>query len=113
MVNQMPNERNYHSFYMLLAGASPEMREDLFLLPAEEFNYLNQSGCCEIAGRSEAEEFKILNESMQHLNLDKEIQYHIFQTLAGILQLGNVQFSPSSQVEGGSEISNSECVQMV
>jgi len=112
VVTQMPSERNYHSFYMLLAGASAEMKEDLFLKPADEFNYLNQSGCCEIAGRSELEEYNILNESMAHLNLEQEVQYQIFQTLAGILQLGNVKFMPSRDVEGGSEVADEQCMQM-
>ena len=113
VVHQTASERNYHSFYMLLAGASPEMREDLFLLPAEQFLYLNQSGCCEIQGRSEVEEYALLNESMAHLNLDREVQYHIYQILAAILQLGNVQFMPSGDVEGGSEIADVKCMQMV
>lgn len=109
----MPNERNYHSFYMLLAGASPEMKEDLYLMSAEDYHYLNQSGCCEIPGRSELEEYKELNNSMQHLNLEKEVQYQIYQILAGILQLGNVKFMPSKDVEGGSEIADVNCIEMV
>ena len=98
---------------MLLAGASPEMREDLHLKPAEDFNYLNQSGCCEIPGRSEIEEFNLLNESMHHLNLEQEVQYQIYQILAGILQLGNVQFMPSQEVEGGCEVADAECIDKV
>lgn len=35
-------ERNFHIFYQLCAGASPEMVEHLHIKPASEFNYLNQ-----------------------------------------------------------------------
>jgi myosin heavy subunit len=114
VVTQMPAERNYHSFYMLLAGASEEQKEDLFLCPAEDFQYLNQSGCCAISGRDEKDEFRQLNESMHHLNLTAEVQSGVYLVLAGILQLGNVQFIPSKQgVEGGSEIKDETCMQMV
>jgi myosin heavy subunit len=50
---------------------------------------------------------------MAHLNLEKEVQYQIYQTLAGILQLGNVKFMPSREVEGGSEVADEQCMQMV
>ena len=34
--------RNYHVFYYLLAGASPEVKEELHLTKPEEYCYLNQ-----------------------------------------------------------------------
>lgn len=43
-------ERNYHIFYQLCAGASPEEVESLKLKPASEFHYLNQSKCYELSG---------------------------------------------------------------
>jgi myosin heavy subunit len=93
---QMQTERNYHSFYMLLAGASKEMKKEFTLLMPEQFNYLNQSGCVDIPGRSvtssprslnpsrsDLEEFEILQHSMDHLAIDAPTQKHIFQILAG------------------------------
>jgi myosin heavy subunit len=95
---QMQTERNYHSFYMLLAGASKEMKKEFTLLMPEQFNYLNQSGCVDIPGRSvtssprslnpfrsDLEEFEILQHSMDHLAIDAPTQKHIFQILAGWL----------------------------
>ena len=35
-------DRNYHVFYYLLRGASPELARELFLLKSEEYHYLNQ-----------------------------------------------------------------------
>ena len=113
MVHQMPSERNYHSFYMLLAGATPQMRRELFLQPAEQFNYLNQSGCCQIEGRDELEEFGLLTASMAHLRLEQAVQDQVFRVLAGVLQLGNVQFTPSREVEGGSEVADEQTMQQV
>src|SRR5204863_6100098 len=37
LVYQPATERNYHIFYQLCSGATPEEREELGLLPVEEF----------------------------------------------------------------------------
>ncbi|KAK1887217.1 Unconventional myosin-IXAa, partial [Dissostichus eleginoides] len=42
LVYQEHNERNYHVFYYLLAGASEEERKSFHLLKPEEYHYLNQ-----------------------------------------------------------------------
>jgi myosin heavy subunit len=108
VVMQMPTERNYHSFYMLLAGASREMRKELDLRPPEQFAYLSQSGCIEIHGRDDVAEFEELENAMGHMSMDKGVQKEIFRVLAGILHLGNLTFQPSSSrdVEGGSQVAS-------
>ncbi|KAK5608906.1 Unconventional myosin-IXAa [Crenichthys baileyi] len=42
LVYQEHNERNYHVFYYLLAGASEDERKAFHLLKPEEYHYLNQ-----------------------------------------------------------------------
>ncbi|TRY96167.1 hypothetical protein DNTS_008375, partial [Danionella cerebrum] len=42
LVYQEHNERNYHVFYYLLAGASEEERTAFHLKKPEEYHYLNQ-----------------------------------------------------------------------
>lgn len=42
---QAKNERNYHVFYYLLAGATETEREQLSLLPPHKYHYLNQVSC--------------------------------------------------------------------
>lgn len=39
---QAKGERNFHIFYQLLAGASPEMRQQFRLENAQAYNYLSQ-----------------------------------------------------------------------
>lgn len=56
--------------------------------------------------RSDTEEFEILQHSMDHLTIDSSTQKQIFQILAGILHLGNINFVPSRETEGESEIGN-------
>ncbi|KAM6937029.1 unconventional myosin-IXa-like [Xenentodon cancila] len=43
LVYQEHNERNYHVFYYLLAGATEEEKKTFHLLRPEEYHYLNQS----------------------------------------------------------------------
>lgn len=97
-------ERNYHIFYMMIAGASKEMRLNFGLKPIDQFMYLNQSGCTEIAHRSESKEFEELLQSIENLGIDKGHSNQIFQCVAAILHLGNIAFGPAStrDVDAGS-----------
>lgn len=104
VVRQGPNERNYHVFYMLLAGANKDWRRDFFLKPADEFAYLSQSGCVDIDRRDELREFDEMLEAMRSLQIDFAQQTAVFQALAAVLHLGNLQFQSSRDVEGGSKV---------
>ena len=44
VVSQSSDERNYHIFYQLCAGAPDKLREQLQLAPPSAFHYLNR-GC--------------------------------------------------------------------
>jgi myosin heavy subunit len=101
VVKQTPNERNYHAFYMLIEGASKEMRREFDLKPAEQFFYLSQSGCTTIPRRSDKQEFEELLAAMESLRIDPAVRIQIFQALAGILHLGNLTFVPSGGNGGG------------
>jgi hypothetical protein len=51
------DERNYHIFYQLIAGATPTEAAELHLSPAESFRYLNMGGVSSVAGVDDAMEF--------------------------------------------------------
>lgn len=101
VVKQGLNERNYHVFYMLLAGAKKEMKKDFALKPPDQFWYLGQSGCFEVDKRSDTKEFEEMVAAMNNLAITSAVQTQIFQCLAGILHLGNLSFVASREVEGG------------
>ena len=44
MASQAKNERNFHIFYQLLAGADEKLKEELYLDRPENFLYLNTTG---------------------------------------------------------------------
>lgn len=52
----------------------------------------NQGGNCEIAGKSDADDFRRLLAAMEVLGFTSEDQDSIFRILASILHLGNVYF---------------------
>ena len=64
---QSADERNYHVFYQMIAGAmaSPELRRELHLEPASKFTYLNQSGCYTLDGVSDSDMFDQLRLALQ------------------------------------------------
>ncbi|CAI5963167.1 unnamed protein product [Closterium sp. NIES-64] len=91
-------ERNYHCFYQLCAGATPEEAAKLKLAPPETFHYLNQSSCFELTGYSNnADEYAATRRAMDVVGLSHLEQDAIFRVVAAILHLGNISFAPGKQ----------------
>ncbi|XP_078447679.1 myosin-2-like [Wolffia australiana] len=93
VVQRARNERSYHIFYQLCAGAPQHLRERLYLRSAEEFEYLKHSMCLAIDNVNDAERFLLLMEALDVIQISKDDQDKLFDLLAGILWLGNVSFS--------------------
>ncbi|KAH8174246.1 myosin head (motor domain) domain-containing protein [Sarocladium implicatum] len=95
LVFQPLKERNYHIFYQLVAGASDQQRQDLNILPIEEFEYLNQGGSPTIEGVDDKAEFEATKKSLKTIGVTDDQQDEIFKLLAGLLHLGNVKITAS------------------
>lgn len=100
VVKQAPDERNYHVFYQLLAGADPRKLESYLLvdsttkqtLPSDLFFYINQSGCVRIDDVDDAADYREATAAFREIGfLDQEVD-DLFRVIAGVLQLGNVLF---------------------
>ncbi|KPI37744.1 Myosin type-2 heavy chain 1 [Cyphellophora attinorum] len=91
-------ERTYHVFYQLLAGADQRMREALLIsnMDVENFNYLRQ-GNDTISGVSDRDEWNALIEAFHIMNVSQDDQMAIFRTIAAILHLGNVTVRQESR----------------
>ncbi|KAH9653094.1 Myosin-15 [Citrus sinensis] len=61
------------------------------------FHYLNQSKVYELDGVSSAEEYMKTKRAMDIVGISHEDQEAIFRTLAAILHLGNIEFSPGKE----------------
>lgn len=114
--SQGRNERNYHVFYYLLAGASEQERQQLHLKKTSEYNYLNRSGCYTVDNVDESYEFSRLKQSMEMVGFTTEKQRRLFSVLSAVLLLGNVEFQPRKSAYHHDEavaVKNPEVVQLI
>ncbi|RFU33909.1 hypothetical protein B7463_g2466, partial [Scytalidium lignicola] len=95
LVFQPLKERNYHVFYQLITGASETERQELSLLPTEQFHYLNQGSSPVIDGVDDKAEFEALKKSLSTIGVDASKQAEIFKLLAALLHIGNIQITAS------------------
>ncbi|CAJ0748610.1 1733_t:CDS:2, partial [Entrophospora sp. SA101] len=91
--------RNFHVFYYLIAGASNDEKSHLHLTTtdASQYRYLNLSKSTSKVynniNADEANKFNELKQSLKSLGFHKKHVAQMFQLLAAILHLGNIQFS--------------------
>ncbi|XP_056253122.1 unconventional myosin-XIX isoform X2 [Seriola aureovittata] len=88
---QPANERNFHIFYQMMKGATDEQRKEWEMPRGQRFVWLPNA-----EKTVEEDCFHETVEAMVHLGINAERQRQIFTILAGILQLGNVNFSSST-----------------
>ena len=109
VVGQQAGERNYHIFYQLAAGGSPEERKRWGIQRIEDFNYANQGGVFKLATIDDAKSMGDLRDAFDAFDLRKQDQAVVLDMVAAMMQLGNIQFSPDSDGEG-SVIANQTAV---
>lgn len=101
VVFQEKNERNYHVFYQLLKGASPEFLAELelsdFASEPQLASYINQSGCITIDDVDDANDFHEANQAFLDIGFTLEERNALYTIIAGILQLGNVSFEANPE----------------
>nr|XP_056721013.1 unconventional myosin-XIX [Euleptes europaea] len=85
---QPPQERNFHIFYQIAKGATEEERLEWDLPEGSTFCWLPNP-----KKALEEDCFEVTREAMFHLGIDSSMQNNIFKLLAGLLHLGNIQFS--------------------
>ncbi|XP_027624038.1 unconventional myosin-VI isoform X5 [Tupaia chinensis] len=124
---QGKEERNYHIFYRLCAGASEDIREKLHLSSPDNFRYLNR-GCTRYFANKETDKQILQNRkspeylkagslkdpllddhgdfirmctAMKKIGLDDEEKLDLFRVVAGVLHLGNIDFEEAGSTSGG------------
>ncbi|XP_055956290.1 unconventional myosin-IXa isoform X3 [Patella vulgata] len=115
IVSQAKNERNYHVFYYLLAGADDTERHSLHLTKPEEYNYLSCSNCVILEGTDEKYEFARLKQSMEMVGFSPETQRRIFSVLSAVLHLGNIEFKKKGDQHHDESVSikNEDTVEII
>uniref|UniRef100_A0A671YQV0 Unconventional myosin-VI n=1 Tax=Sparus aurata TaxID=8175 RepID=A0A671YQV0_SPAAU len=129
---QSNDERNYHIFYRLCAGASEDIKKKLHLDSPESFRYLNR-GCTRyfaskdsdkqiMQNRKSPEHLKVgalkdpllddqgdfnrMCGAMKKIGLDDTEKLDLFRVVAGVLHLGNIDFEETGSSSGGCVLKN-------
>ncbi|KAK9531936.1 hypothetical protein VZT92_011325 [Zoarces viviparus] len=129
---QSKEERNYHIFYRLCAGASEDIRQKFHLSSPDTFRYLNR-GCTRffaskdtdkqvLQNRKSSEhmksgplkdpllddhvDFNRMSVAMKKIGLDDTEKLDLFRVVAGVLHLGNIDFEEAGSTSGGCTIKN-------
>ncbi|XP_051545048.1 unconventional myosin-IXAb isoform X3 [Myxocyprinus asiaticus] len=112
LVYQEHNERNYHVFYYLLAGASEEEKKSFHLLKPEEYHYLNQD-CFKVEGEDLKHDFERLQLAMEMVGFLPATRKQIFTLLSAILHLGNIRYKKKTYRDDSINICNPEVLPIV
>uniref|UniRef100_A0A669P348 Myosin IXA n=1 Tax=Phasianus colchicus TaxID=9054 RepID=A0A669P348_PHACC len=131
LVYQEHNERNYHVFYYLLAGASEEERSAFHLKQPEEYHYLNQMtkkplrqswdeycydsepDCFSVEGEDLKHDFERLQLAMEMVGFLPKTRRQIFSLLSAILHLGNIRYKKKTYRDDSIDICNPEVLPIV
>uniref|UniRef100_A0A665V472 Myosin IXA n=1 Tax=Echeneis naucrates TaxID=173247 RepID=A0A665V472_ECHNA len=112
LVYQEHNERNYHVFYYLLAGASEEERTAFHLKKPEEYHYLSQD-CFTVEGEDLKHDFERLQLAMEMVGFLPATRKQIFSLLSAILHLGNICYKRKTYRDDSIDICNPEVLPVV
>ncbi|XP_060742609.1 unconventional myosin-IXAa isoform X3 [Tachysurus vachellii] len=131
LVYQEHNERNYHVFYYLLAGASEEERTAFHLLKPEEYHYLSQmtqkpqklhwenyyeselQDCFTVEGEDLKHDFERLQLAMEMVGFLPATRKQIFSLLSAILHLGNIRYKKKTYRDDSIDICNPDVLPIV
>ncbi|KAL6076835.1 Myosin-VIIa, variant 2 [Balamuthia mandrillaris] len=106
LVYQAEGERNYHIFYCMLSGASPEELQRYHLKAPIDYHYTNQSNCYRLPEKDEKEDWERIKSAMRVLGMND--LHNVFKVVAAILHLGNITFGNK---DNHTVITNEEAVQ--
>ncbi|CAD8176944.1 unnamed protein product [Paramecium octaurelia] len=84
-------ERNYHIFYQIIASQIPELK----LQAPNKYEYLKGGDLT--YQRDERQEFEETDKCLDNLNFSPDQKRYMYQSLAGLLHLGNIQIVYDSQ----------------
>ncbi|XP_072011605.1 myosin-10-like isoform X6 [Engystomops pustulosus] len=90
-IRQAKDERTFHVFYQLLAGAGEHVKTDLLLEGFNQYRFLS-NGNVTIPGQQDKELFQETMESMKIMGINHEEIMSMLKMVSAVLQFGNIVF---------------------
>ncbi|XP_069597773.1 myosin-10-like isoform X2 [Ranitomeya imitator] len=90
-IRQAKDERTFHVFYQLLAGAGEHIKTDLLLEGFNQYRFLS-NGNITIPGQQDKEIFQETMESMKIMGINHEEIMSMLRMVSAVLQFGNIVF---------------------
>ncbi|KDO32174.1 hypothetical protein SPRG_03391 [Saprolegnia parasitica CBS 223.65] len=107
LVSQSIGERNYHIFYELLRGATPDELTALCLTHVEDYKYLNQTQCVDRKdGVDDGDQYAKTRHAMTTIGMSDDEQWSVLELVAAVLHLGNITFVTLDGENDGCRITN-------
>ncbi|KAF7661969.1 hypothetical protein LDENG_00248800 [Lucifuga dentata] len=98
VVHQNHGERNFHIFYQLVEGGEDNRLQQLGLeRGCEHYNYLTQGDCAIVSSINDKNDWKTVKNALQVIDVDESNINNLFEIVASVLHLGNVQFHSGSK----------------
>ncbi|XP_062891372.1 myosin-10-like isoform X2 [Mobula hypostoma] len=90
-IRQAKEERTFHIFYQLLAGAGDNVRVDLLLEPFNSYRFLSH-GHLPIPGQEDRDNFQETLEAMRIMGFTHDEITSMLRMVSAVLQFGNITF---------------------
>ncbi|XP_032436472.1 unconventional myosin-Ig [Xiphophorus hellerii] len=97
VVQQQEGERNFHSFYQLLRGGCEETLKSLHLENDAALYTYTREGAATATSNNDRSSHKAVMSALEVIGFSKEEITTIYQILAAILLLGNVEFGSEGE----------------
>lgn len=114
LVRLSHEERSYHVFYQLLAGANPMERDLLALEGPSDYALLASSGCYRLPAGPFSDDgiaMDDLRDALKTLGFKSKHVSSIFSVLAAILSLGNIEFGEADAQDVSAYVLNMPVLQ--
>ncbi|KAM8879782.1 myosin-10-like isoform 1-T1 [Spinachia spinachia] len=90
-IRQAKDERTFHIFYQLLAGAGEHLKSDLLLEGFDHYRFLS-NGNITIPGQQDKDNFQETMEAMHIMSFGHEEILAMLKVVSSVLQFGNITF---------------------
>ncbi|XP_071758115.2 myosin-10-like isoform X1 [Centroberyx gerrardi] len=100
-IRQAKDERTFHIFYQLLAGAGEHLRTDLLLEGFNSYRFLS-NGNIPIPGQQDKDNFQETMEAMHIMSFSHEEIVCMLKVVSAVLQFGNIVFKKERNTDQAS-----------